>query len=121
MCGQTNCSVAVASCVAFARGDADALALFKKPPQCSGSVMQLAETTPALKSQLLSVPERAQLGRKGDGQHLDVIMLALRGRKVNVDKVIKMACMVELLQTEQHVDIDKKEYCKKQFRNADAR
>jgi len=100
--------------------DDDALELFKKTLPGSASFMQLAETTSALKSQALSVLEAAKSGRKGDRQRLDVIMLALRGKKVNFDKVIKMVDdMVALLKTEQLDDNDKKEYCEMQFDNAD--
>jgi len=100
--------------------DDDALELFKKTLPGSASFMQLAETTTALKSRALSVLEGAKSGRKGDRQRLDVIMLALRGKKVNFDKVIKMVDdMVALLKTEQLDDNDKKEYCEMQFDNAD--
>jgi len=100
--------------------DDDALELFKKTLPGSASFMQLAETTTAMKSRALSVLEAAKSGRKGDRQRLDVIMLALRGKKVNFDKVIKMVDdMVALLKTEQLDDNDKKEYCEMQFDTAD--
>merc|ERR1740130_721715 len=90
--------------------DDDALELFKKTLPGSASFMQLAETTTAMKSRALSVLEAAKSGRKGDRQRLDVIMLALRGKKVNFDKVIKMVDdMVALLKTEQLDDNKKKE------------
>ena len=47
-------------------------------------------------------------------------MLALRSKKVNVDKVIKTVDeMVALLKTEQLDDDHKKEYCLMQFDTAD--
>ena len=100
--------------------DDDALELFKKTLPGSASFMQLAETTSALKSRALSVLEQAKSGRKGDRQRLDVIMLAIRGKKVNFDKVIKMIDdMVALLKQEQLDDDHKKEYCEAQFDLAD--
>jgi len=100
--------------------DDDALELFKKTLPGSASFMEVSETTTAWKSRALSVLEQAKVGRKGDRQRLDVIMLALRGKKVNFDKVIKMVDdMVALLKTEQLDDNDKKEYCAMQFDNAD--
>merc|ERR1719316_966913 len=47
---------------------------------------------------------------------LDFIALALRGRKIGFEKVIKMIDeMVVTLKTEQDDDDHKKEYCAKQF------
>merc|ERR1719238_1868666 len=86
----------------------------------SASFMQLTESASAMKSRALAVLERAKSGRKGDRQRLDVIMLAIRGKKVNFDKVIKMIDdMVALLKTEQQDDANKKEYCEGQFDQAD--
>jgi chromosome segregation ATPase len=57
------------------------------------------------------------------GQHgvqLDLISLALRGKKVNFDKVIKMVDdMVALLKKEQQDDDDKKEMCEMQLDKAE--
>merc|ERR1719157_517388 len=73
-----------------------------------------------MKSLALSVLEAAKSGRKGDRQRLDVIMLALRGKKVNFDKVIKMVDdMVALLKKEQQDDDDKKEMCEMQLDKAE--
>merc|ERR1719238_1219099 len=86
----------------------------------SASFMQLTESASAMKSRALAVLERAKSGRKGDRQRLDVIMLAIRGKKVNFDKVIKMVDdMVALLKQEQLDDDHKKEYCEGQFDLAD--
>merc|ERR1719428_1243947 len=51
---------------------------------------------------------------------VDLILLALKGKKVNFDKVIKMIDdMVALLGKEQSEDDQKKEYCEGQFDFAD--
>merc|ERR1719491_877790 len=72
-----------------------------------------------MKARALEALQQAKSG-KGNHQRLDVIMLALHGKKVNFDKVIKMVDdMVALLKTEQLDDNDKKEYCAMQFDNAD--
>merc|ERR1719446_75378 len=82
--------------------------------------MQLAKSESSVKARALSVLEAAKSGRKGDRQRLDVIMLAIRGKKVNFDKVIKMIDdMVALLKQEQLDDDHKKEYCEGQFDIAD--
>lgn len=100
--------------------DDDALELFKKTLPGSASFMQLAETTNSLKSRALSVLQDAKSGRKGDRQRLDAIMLAIRGKAVNFDKVLKMIDnMVALLKQEQLDDDHKKEYCEGQFDVAD--
>jgi chromosome segregation ATPase len=100
--------------------DDDALELFKKTLPGSASFMQITESTSALKSRALAVLELAKSGRKGDRQRLDVIMLAIRGKKVNFDKVIKMIDdMVALMKEEQLDDDHKKEYCMMQFDQAD--
>merc|ERR1719409_896669 len=55
------------------------------------------------------------LQQAGQGSHdyrLDLISLALKGKKVSFDKVLKMIDdMVALLKKEQTDDNDKKEYC----------
>merc|ERR1719197_1373543 len=51
---------------------------------------------------------------------LDMIALALRGKKIGFEKVIKMIDeMVETLKKEQVDDDDKKEYCATEFDTAD--
>merc|ERR1719223_1891099 len=57
---------------------------------------------------------------KSERQRIDFIMLALRGKKVGFEKVLKMIdAMVELMKQEQLDDDAKKEYCEKQFDQAD--
>merc|ERR1711862_351179 len=53
---------------------------------------------------------------KARNPHLDLIMVALRSKKVNFDKVLKMMDdMVALLQTEQKDDDEKKSYCESEI------
>jgi len=100
--------------------DDDALELFKKTLPGGESFMQLAETSTSMKSRALAVLQQAKSSRKGDRQRLDMIMLAIRGKAVNFDKVIEMIDnMVALLKKEQLDDNDKKEYCEGQFDMAD--
>ena len=55
-------------------------------------------------------------GAGPDKARLDIIMLALKGKKIGFDKVIKMIDeMVVTLKTEQQDDDNKKEYCAAQF------
>merc|ERR1740127_246972 len=54
--------------------------------------------------------------KKTDRQHLDYIMLAIRGKAQGFEKVIKLIDeMVALLKEEQLADEHKKEYCEMQF------
>merc|ERR1719174_1162696 len=101
--------------------DDDALELFKKTlPGSASAFMQLEETNTEVKSRALAVLQEFRSHKKGDRQRLDVIMLALHGKAVNFDKVIKMIDdMVALLKKEQQDDLDKKEYCEGQFDTAD--
>merc|ERR1711957_1114734 len=78
------------------------------------------ESFTSLKTRALAVLQDAKSGRKGDRQRLDEIMLAIRGKAVNFDKVIKMIDdMVVLMKQEQLDDNHKKEYCEGQFDVAD--
>jgi len=100
--------------------DDDALELFKKTLPGSASFTQIEESTSTLRKRALSVLEHAKGGHKGDRQALDAIMLAIRGKKVNFDRVIQMIDnMVGLLKEEQLDDDHKKEYCTMQFDVAD--
>ena len=82
--------------------DDDALELFKKTLPGSVSFMQLTKSASSAKERVLSVLGQFKSDRKGGRQRLDVIMLALRGKKINFDKVLKMIDdMVALLKQEQ--------------------
>merc|ERR1719454_454915 len=88
--------------------DDDALELFKKTLP-TPSLLQLQANGKAMKSKALAALE------KGNGDYrLNLIALALKGKKVSFDKVITMIDdMVALLKKEQVDDDDKKEYCEK--------
>jgi len=107
--------VAIADTVKILTDD-DALELFKKTAP-SASLLQVR----ASNKQLTETAARAL--SKLRGKHfvgLDLIALALKGKKVNFDKVIKMIDeMVALLAKEQTDDDQKKEYCEAQFDFAD--
>merc|ERR1719478_1499567 len=90
--------------------DDDALELFKKTLP-TPSLLQVTATGKAVKARAL-----AEL-TKGTGDfRLNLIALALKGKKVSFDKVITMIDdMVALLKKEQVDDDNKKEYCEAQI------
>merc|ERR1719352_763866 len=89
--------------------DDDALELFKKTLP-TPSLLQLKRNAKATKQRALVVLQNSQ-GETHDFR-LDLISLALKGKKVSFDKVLKMIDdMVTLLKKEQTTDNDKKEYC----------
>jgi septal ring factor EnvC (AmiA/AmiB activator) len=98
--------------------DDDALELFKKTIP-SASFLQVAVTMKQMKEEAL----RAIAGFQKTGHrdmNLDLISMAIRGKKVNFDKVIKMIDdMVVLLGKEQVEDDEKKAYCEAEFDKAD--
>merc|ERR550514_1641851 len=66
-----------------------------------------------MKSRALEALQQTSQGVKRDFR-LDLISLALKGKKVSFEKVLKMIDdMVALLGQEQRDDDDKKEYCEK--------
>lgn len=89
--------------------DDDALELFKKTLPGGASFMQLTKSASSVKAKAPDVLEQAKSGRKGDQERFDVVVLAIRGKKVNFVKVIKMIDnMVALLKQEQ-LDDDQQE------------
>jgi len=86
--------------------DDDALELFKKTLPAP-SLMQLTSTSQAVKARALAAIQ------KGSGDfRLNLLSLALKGKKVSFDKVLKMIDeMTTLLKKEQVDDDDKKAYC----------
>jgi len=91
--------------------DDDALDLFKKTLP-TPALLQLKVSSKEARSHALEVLHGV---RRGDAR-LDLISLALRGRKVSFDKVLKMIDeMTALLGEEQIADDDKKAYCLKEF------
>jgi len=102
--------------------DDDALELFKKTlPSASASLLQMDMSSAlqrqrALKALLATSVSMAPKDRTG----LDLISLALHGKKIGFDKVIKMIDeMVANLKKEQIDDNDKKTYCAEQLDSSD--
>ena len=82
--------------------DDDALELFKKTLAGASSFLQVEVSTDSMCQQALSLLQSLKASKKGDRQRLDFIMLAVRGKKVGFDKIIKMIdVMVALLKEEQ--------------------
>merc|ERR550532_3821478 len=94
--------------------DDDALELFKKT--LPGSAANFLDVSS-------SITARSRASALLHGSHnpqMDFIALALRGKKVGFEKVVKMIDnMVALLKQEQADDNDKKEYCGLQFDSLD--
>jgi len=103
--------VAIADTIKILNDD-DALELFKKTLP-STSLLQLKSNAKTSKERALVALQQANQGEKQDFR-INLISLALKGKKVSFDKVLKMiADMVSLLKKEQQDDNDKKEYCEK--------
>merc|ERR1719375_3089482 len=113
----TRCKIRAEEVLAIADtikilNDDDALDLFKKTLPAP-SLMQLKTNSRSMKLRALAALQEAGQGNKGD-YRLNLISLALKGKKVSFDKVLKMIDdMIALLGQEQRDDDDKKEYCEK--------
>jgi len=96
--------------------DDDSLELFKKTlPGASASFVQVKVSSAALRANALAAIRRAP-----HSVHLDFIALAIQGKQMGFEKVIKMIDeMATTLKTEQADDDNKKEYCAKQFDESD--
>merc|ERR1719217_1315767 len=100
--------------------DDDALDLFKKTLP-SASFLQLQVSAKQVEAEALQALSglRSSNGRRGDAK-LSLLALTLRGKKVSMDKVVKMIDdMVVLLGKEQEADEKKKAYCEAEFDAAD--
>jgi len=95
--------------------DDDALELFKKTlPGASAALVQVKVSAVTARARALVAI------RSAHSPQLDFIALAIQGKKIGFEKVIKMIVeMVATLKTEQLDDDHKKEYCAKQFDMAD--
>jgi len=116
--------VALADTIKMLNSD-DALELFKKTlPSASASFLQLQTTTAAMRAQARDLVKRVSsnaLPGPSDTR-LDFISLALNGRKVGMDQVVKMVDgLVATLKAEQTDDDHKKEYCVEQLDTAAAK
>merc|ERR1719238_292742 len=111
--------VAIGETIKILNSD-DALELFKKTLP-SPSFVQTATNIDRLKGKVLALVQKlAHTSPKNHRAQVDLISLALSGKKVNFEKVIKMIDnMVSILGKEQLDDDAKKEYCEKQFDFAD--
>jgi len=106
--------VAIADTIKVLNDD-DALDLFKTTlPSGSSSFVQVRTAEATLRQKVLSTIQGLQ--QRYPNPHLDLISLALQGKKVGLTKVIKMIdTMVQSLKQEQTDEDHKKEYCAKQF------
>lgn len=101
--------------------DDDALELFKKTlPSSAASFLQIQVKASDARQRALDSVEGARLlassAKMPARPELDLIALAIRGKKVGFEKVIGMIDeMVANLKKEQVDDDNKKEYCEKQF------
>merc|ERR1719389_1082683 len=107
--------VAIADTIKILNDD-DALELFKKTVP-SASLLQVQSSHRQVQEEALKALSKVH-GKGFVG--MDLIALALKGKKVDFTKVIKMIDdMVALLAKEQKDDDQKKEYCEAQFDFAD--
>merc|ERR1719281_1295480 len=100
--------------------DDDALELFKKtlPSLAQQSFVQIQETTATTRARALALIQEARRGAKRP--ELDLIALALRGKKIGFEKVIALIDeMVATLKKEQVADDEKKAYCESEFDTSD--
>merc|ERR1719263_442129 len=91
--------------------------MFKKTlPGSASSLLQLSLRTAEMKKRALLMIREAEKNVKPAHRHLDFIALALNGKKIGLDKVIKMCDdLVATLTKEQEDDDAKKAYCEKEL------
>merc|ERR1719316_1323239 len=96
--------------------DDDALELFKKTLPGASALIQLESTAADAKGRALTFIQEAQRTGKGNAVNLDLIAMALKGKKAGFEKIIKLIDdMVVTLKKEQDDDDSKKEYCLSEF------
>merc|ERR1719265_2254820 len=112
--------IALADTIKMLNSD-DALELFKKTlPGSASSLLQLQAESQNMRAQALAAIRTAEKKVAPGSRSLNFITLALSGKKIGFDKVLKMIDnMVVLLEKEQGDDDNKKAYCNKQFDLAD--
>jgi len=111
-------SVAIAETIKILNDD-DALELFKKTLP-SPSFVQMVANDNQLRSKALDIVRQAKSKKGSDEVGLNLIAMALHGKKVNFDKVLKLIDdLVEVLAKEQQDDDHKKEYCEKTLDKTD--
>jgi hypothetical protein len=92
--------------------DDDALELFKKtlPAPSAASLVQVEVSKGDMRSRALATLQKAM--RPSGNSRLGFLVLALRGKKVGMEKVVSMIdAMVVTLKKDQQDDNDKKEFC----------
>jgi len=95
--------------------DDDVLELMKKTLPGASSFMQMQVSSTTMRAKALAAIQSAP-----HSAHLDFIALAIKGKKIGFEKVIKMIDeMAATLKTEQSDDDNKKEYCAAQFDQSD--
>jgi len=99
--------------------DDDALELFKKTLPSASSFVQLQVAGQALRAKARAELERYMQAHPKNAK-LELLVLALQGKKIGFDKVIKMIDdMIITLKVEQEDDGAKKEYCGQELDSAD--
>merc|ERR1719181_2282085 len=99
--------------------DDDALELFKKTLPGASSFVQVDVTSQSVRSRAISLIQAAR-ERSDRRPQLDFISLALRGKKIGFEKVLKMIDdLVKELKQDQVNDDGKKEYCNSELDTAD--
>eukprot|EP00747_Dinoflagellata_sp_TGD_P159418 gnl/TRDRNA2_/TRDRNA2_177886_c3_seq4.p1 gnl/TRDRNA2_/TRDRNA2_177886_c3~~gnl/TRDRNA2_/TRDRNA2_177886_c3_seq4.p1 ORF type:complete len:692 (+),score=271.79 gnl/TRDRNA2_/TRDRNA2_177886_c3_seq4:93-2168(+) len=105
--------LAIADTIKMLNSD-EALELFKKTLPAASMFLQMQVTSKEMSK--AAVQALKQHGKKHHDYRIDLISLALKGKKVNFDKVLGMIDdMVKLLGKEQEDDDSKKEYCKEKL------
>merc|ERR1712190_231231 len=100
--------------------DDDALELFKKTLPSASSLMQVQMSTKDSRKKALLLLQKVLKASEKRNPELELIALALKGKKIGFDKVIKMIDdMIVTLKVEQADDDAKKEYCATAFDQAD--
>jgi chromosome segregation ATPase len=96
--------------------DDDALELFKKTLPGAAGFLQVAVSQAATREKALAIIRKALNARPGQKSQLGFVALALQGKMMGFEKVIKMIDdMVSVLNKEQLDDDSKREYCNKQI------
>merc|ERR1719331_3411675 len=100
--------------------DDDALELFKKTLPSAASLLQIQLSAKEVRQQALKVLSGARADGVGRDARLDLLEMALRGKKMGFEKIIKMIDdLVALLAKEQLDDDEKKAWCLAELDTAD--
>jgi len=112
---RANEQVALADTIKILNDD-DALELFKKTLPGASNFIQMETSAATMRAKALAVIVKAHKAHTPVGLELNFVELALSGKKMGFEKVIKMIDdMVVQLKVEQGDDDKKKEYCNLQF------